>query len=263
MKRKISLLFLCIGLLGSPALAITQLPVPGEIFQVNGRNAFLMSAENPADGNPWVWYAPTLNNLPNALLKFFCQRLLEQGIAVAGYDLGEVRGSPESSLRFTDFYHAMVEKGYAKKPVLLGQSRGGLMMLCWGFRNPEKVQAIAGIYPVCNLLDWPLLRSKAATLNDYGISEDELVKRVDTFNPPANLTALARHQVPVFLVHGDSDLPVPCSNNSAMLEKAYKEVGGNITLKIISGQGHNGVPEFFQNEDLLTFLIEEARNQPE
>ena len=152
----------------------------------------------------------------------------------------------------------MVERGYSKKPVLLGQSRGGLMMLCWAFRNPDKVQAFAGIYPVCNLADWPVRNSMPAVLKDYGLSEAAFMEQMDGFNPLKNLAELAAKGVPMFTVHGDSDKKVPCSENSARLKEAYGKEGGTIEVKVIPGQWHNGAPEFFKDQDLLDFLITQA-----
>ena len=36
----------------------------------------------------------------------YYESFLEAGIAIAGYDLGEVRGSPTSTKKFTAFYEA-------------------------------------------------------------------------------------------------------------------------------------------------------------
>lgn len=255
MKRNSILLSILLVTFGATACShFTDLPSPAETFHVDGKQAFVMKPEKPLDGNPWVWYAPTLKNLPNAMHTFYVKRWLGQGIAIAGYDLGEVRGAPKSSQQFSKFYDAMVEKGYSTKPVLLGQSRGGLMMLCWAFRNPGKVQAVAGIYPVCNVADWPLRAAKNATLADYGMSEEALLKQMSTFNPANQLAELAKNRVPIFIVHGDSDKVVPYNENSKLIKEAYEKLGGDIELKLIPGQGHNGAPEFFQNHDVLEFV---------
>ena len=206
-----------LGLLSIPAFAISKLPLPAELFEVNARGAFVMTPEQPAAGNPWVWYAPTLRNYPHGSQQFYFEQLLAQGIAIAGYDLGEVRGAPESSAKFTGFYDAMVAKGYSTTPVLLGQSRGGLMLLCWAFRNPGKVGAFAGIYPVCNIASWPLQNSKRSVLADYGLPEEAILKQLGTFNPAGNLAGLANAGVPIFLIHGDSDSVVPYRDNSAFI----------------------------------------------
>lgn len=241
------------------AWAVTKLPFPAEVFEVNGRQAFVMTSEQQAEGAPWVWYAPTLENLPDGSHAFYFEPLLKQGVAVAGYDLGEVRGAPKSSQQFSEFYDAMVEKGYSTKPVLLGQSRGGLMMLCWAFRNPDKVQAFAGIYPVCSLTSWPLRHTKAAVLADYGISEAGLLNQLEVFNPHKNLGGLAKNGVPLFIVHGDSDKAVPYSENGALIQEAYEKAGGAIEVKIIPGEGHNMSPKFFKSPDLLEFLLSQTQ----
>jgi len=221
-----------------------------------------MKPEKPVEGNPWVWYAPTLKNLPNGMLKFYAEHWLHRGIAVAGCDLGEVGGAPKSSQQFTDFYDVMVGKGYSKKPVLLGQSRGGLMMFCWAFRNPGKLKAIAGIYPVCNLADWPMRAMKQATLDDYEMSEDAFLKQLGAFNPPNNLTALAKNQVPIFIVHGDSDKIVPYDHNGKLIKEAYEKAGGEIEVKVVPDQGHNGAPQFFKDQDLLEFVSAQCTEKP-
>ncbi len=245
-------------LIANSAAGIRRLPHPAEFFEVNGHTAYLMKADAPADGGPWVWYAPTLNNYPHGSQKFYFEQFLTNGIAVAGCDLGEVRGAPGSSAKFNAFYDAMVAKGYSKKPILMGQSRGGLMMLCWAFRNPDKVGAFVGIYPVCNLASWPMRHSKGSVLADYGLSEEDLLKRIDTFNPPENVAVLARKRVPMFIIHGDSDKVVPYNENSQLIKDAYEKAGGDITVKIVPGKGHAEIPEFFTDQDLIKFVREQS-----
>lgn len=242
-----------------PAFAIQRLSSEAEIFKVNQRDAFLMKASKPATGKPWLWYAPTLQGNPHKSQKFYFDAILSQGISIAGYDLGECRGSAQSSAEFTKFYHSMVSKGYSKKPILLGQSRGGLMLLCWGFRNPEKVKAFVGIYPVCNLMSWPMKYGKNAVLKDYQLSEQDLLNRLHEFNPAHNLKALAKQQVPMFILHGDSDKWVPYDTNTAHVEREYKKLNGNIKVKIVPGKGHAEIPEFFQDKDLLGFILSQGK----
>lgn len=65
-----------------------DLPLPGEVFDVDGRIAFVILAalENryPNRPTPWVWYAPTLPNLPEARERWMFARFLAAGIAVGG-----------------------------------------------------------------------------------------------------------------------------------------------------------------------------------
>src|SRR3954454_15630538 len=126
----------CTTLLASPAVAQEDPPKTAEIFEIDGHKAFVHAAPRPAEGRPWLWYAPTLNGVSIVQRKFYFESLMHSGISIAGFDLGEVRGAPASTAKFTLFYEEMVRRGWSPKPILLGQSRGGLMMLAWGTRNP-------------------------------------------------------------------------------------------------------------------------------
>ncbi len=145
---RIRILPLLCPLIALPLSAQAEFPRTAEKFEVAGQNAFLYAAPKPADGKPWLWYAPTLKGLSLSVRKMYFEALMDAGIGLAGFDLGEVRGSPESTAKFHRFYEAMVKRGYSHKPILLGQSRGGIMTLAWAFRHPDKVRAWIGIYPV-------------------------------------------------------------------------------------------------------------------
>ncbi len=240
-------------------LAVEQLPFAGEVFTVEGKPAFIIEPEERAVGNPWVWYAPTLQNLPNQGHAFYIKQFLDNGIAVAGYHQGEVRGGPVSSERFSAFYREVGKRGYSDKPILLGQSRGGLMMLCWAFRNPDKVGAFVGIYPVCNLASWPLRQMKQATLDDYQMTEAEILANLTKLNPPENLQPMAKLKVPFFLLYGDNDIVVPHNENSLLIENAYTMLGGHVEVKVVPGAGHSGGDFYFKEQALADFVLKVAK----
>jgi Prolyl oligopeptidase family len=246
---------LCATLLALPIVA-QDLPRPAaETFEIDGHKAFVYAAPKPAPGRPWLWYAPTLNGVSIIQRKLYFESFMNAGIGIAGFDLGEVRGAPASSAKFSLFYDEMVRRGWAPKPILLGQSRGGLMMLAWAVRNPEKVRAFVGIYPVCNLASWPLKNSKAATLADFAMPEAELLANLRQLNPVDNLQGLLTNKVPMFVVHGDSDVVVPFDDNTRLLKERYKAGGGSITVKIIPGEGHKVSPSFFECQELVDFVL--------
>lgn len=231
-------------------------PIDKVPFAVEGREAFIIAASQPAAGKPWLWYAPTLGaDLPGPGHHWYFERFLQAGISVAGIDLGEVRGAPESTATLNVFHGEMVRRGYSSKPVLLGQSRGGLMMLGFAMRHPDKLSAFAGIYPVCNLTSWPLKKSKPAVLADYRLSESEFIDRLGYYNPVDNLARLAATRVPMFIVHGDSDVVVPLDENSGLLQERYQSLGGPISIKVIPGEGHKVSPSFFECQELVDFVL--------
>jgi alpha-beta hydrolase superfamily lysophospholipase len=207
-----------------------------------------------------VWYAPTLPAHPDPSHSWYIDKLLEKGISFAGCDQGEVRGSPKSVDRFTKFYKEMVDRGYSKQPVLLGQSRGGLMMLSWAVLNPIKVKAFAGIYPVLNLRSWPITRNLITTLADFEIDQDTFLKTVDLHNPIHQLEALARAKVPLYMVHGDSDRIVPLEENTQIVINRYTKLGGEAEVKVVPGKGHQVVDDFFKSKELIEFIIQQSTN---
>jgi len=257
-RNKRESLFALAWLLALPLFAQEPLPKTADTFDVSGHTAFVYAAPKPADGKPWVWYAPTLKGVSLVQRKLYFESILQAGISIAGYDLGEVRGAPGSMAKFTLFYDAMVNRGWSPKPILLGQSRGGLMMLAWATRNPEKLRAFVGIYPVFNLASWPLKNSKASTLADYGLTEAELVARLGEFNPIDHLDGLITNRVPFFVVHGDSDVVVPYQDNTELLKERYETAGGSISVKVIPGEGHKVTPSFFECQELVEFVLKQV-----
>jgi predicted esterase len=240
-------------------IAQEVLPKTAEVFEIDRHKAFLYAAPKPAAGKPWLWYAPTLGGVSLFGRKMYFEAFMKAGISIAGYDLGEVRGSPASTAKFTLFYDEMVKRGYSTKPILLGQSRGGMMTLAWAFRNPEKVRAWVGIYPVCNLASWPLKNSKAQTLADFAMTEEELVAKLSEFNPVDHLKGLIENKVPMFVVHGDSDVVVPYEVNTGLLKERYAAGGGQISVKVIPGEGHKVGPSFFECLELVDFVLANSK----
>ncbi|MDF1812582.1 MAG: prolyl oligopeptidase family serine peptidase, partial [Verrucomicrobiales bacterium] len=234
-----------------------QVLFQAEVFDIDGSRAFLMKPENPAPGNPWVFYAPTLKSSPDKAESWMHQSFLKAGIAVAGVDVGEAYGSPLALPKFDRLYNEMVEQNYSKKPVLLGRSRGGLWVSSWAVKNPDKVAAIAGIYPVYDVTAYPGLKRAAPA---YDMTADELAAKLAEVNPIENAEILAKESIPVFIIHGVEDKVVPINKNSARLEKIYQENGAGdlIELQKIEGQGHNYWPGFFLSQDLVDFVEQHA-----
>ena len=231
-----------------------KLPLAGEEFSVQGHAAFVISPRtNPTRQSvPWVWYAPTLPDLPSAAERWMFERFRESGIAIAGIDVGESYGSPAGCDLYSAFFDEMThQRGFAAKPVLLGRSRGGLMTLSWAADHPNNVAGFAGIYPVTNLASYPGL-AKAAPA--YRLTELELAECLADYNPIDRLAGLARARVPMFSIHGDSDKLVPLESNSGELQRRYSALGGTMQLIVPPGQGHNMWSGFFQCEELVEFV---------
>jgi pimeloyl-ACP methyl ester carboxylesterase len=227
-------------------------------FALGESNCFVLEANTTGEAKPWVWYAPTLPKHPDKSHTWYVERLLAKGISLAGCDQGEVRGSPKSVEVFTKFYQEMCRRGYSKKPVLLGQSRGGLMMFSWAVRNPKRVGGFAGIYPVLNLRSWPMKRNLEPTLADFGMDQDAFSHVIEQHNPINHLAGLAKAKVPMCIVHGDSDLVVPLKENSAIVADRYRKLGGDAKIEVVPGKGHQVVDGFFKSTELIEFMIKRS-----
>jgi pimeloyl-ACP methyl ester carboxylesterase len=233
------------------------LPLDGEVFEVSGRTAFVITAKaDPlAAAKPWVWYAPTLPNLPGSEERWMFEKFRAAGVAIGGIDAGESYGSPAGNKLFDALHAAMTARGYSQKPVLLGRSRGGLMTLSWAAANPDKVGGFAGIYPVCDLASYP---GVAKASGAFEMKAEELQTKLKEFNPIDRLTGLAKAKVPLFAIHGDVDKVVPLEANSGRMKEQYSALGGTMTLIVPPRQGHNMWPGFFRCPELVEFVIAHA-----
>jgi predicted esterase len=117
------------------------------------------------------------------------------------------------------------------------------------------VACIAGIYPVCNLCSYPGLEKACGA---YGLTADQLGAKLVEHNPIDRLSPLAEAHVPIFHIHGDIDTLVPLLQNSAELARRYQKMGGEISLKVIQGQGHNMWTGWFESQELVDFVISHA-----
>jgi pimeloyl-ACP methyl ester carboxylesterase len=235
-------------------------------FSVSGAvGGFVIKPNRPDAENlrPWVWYAPTfvkatprIGKYPNASLAWLFTRLLDKGVWIGGVDVGESYGNFRGRKEYTRFYKYVRKRfGLSQRPCLLAQSRGGLMLYNWAAENSRDVACIAGIYPVTNVDSWPGLGSQELQ-QAYGMSEAQLEKNKARINPVDRLSALARHNVPILHLHGDADKVVSLQQNTIELVSRYQALGGKADVEVIRGKGHEEVPEFFQSERLLDFLLE-------
>jgi len=228
---------------------------PKKPFKVGDNAAFVILPKVVDEKRPvpWVWYAPTFSNLPEARENWMFEKFLAAGIAIAGVDVGESYGSPKGGEVYSALYKELVDnRNFAKKPVLLARSRGGLMLYNWAAENPERVAGIAGIYPVCDLRSYPGLDKACGA---YGLKRAELEEQLDQHNPVARLAPLASAGVPIFHIHGDVDTVVPLKDNSEEVARRYEKLGGKMELKVAKGQGHNLWEGFFQCQELVDFVL--------
>ncbi len=243
-----------------------ELILPGEVFSVAGKTAFLLTPANqPADSGlaaagpkPWILYSPTLPCCPDKAEEWMHEQFTRAGIAVAGIDTGESYGSPEAVKAAESLHAEMVRRGYATRPAVLGRSRGGLWASSWAIAHPELTAGVGGIYPV---YDWRTYPGVEAAAVAYGLTPAELTAQAATLCPIERIDVAAQAKVPFCIIHGDDDTVVPLGPNSAALKQRYEAAGHGdlVTLIVAKGQGHSFWEGFFHCQELVDFLIERAR----
>lgn len=210
-------------------------------FKVDGRDGLMVLPKTAAPGKPWIWRTEFFGIDPQADIA-----LLGKGFHVAYVGVSGLFGAPVA-LDAMDKYYAHVVKTYGlnAKTVMEGFSRGGLYALNWGIRHPDRVACMYLDAPVCDFKSWPggggRVRMSGRDWRDclkaYNMTDAQA--RAYKGNPIDNLEPLAKAKIPIFCVCGDMhDWVVPIEANTLLLEKRYKELGGEVQVIREPKAGH-------------------------
>ena len=211
-------------------------------FEVGGRPVMVIAPDQAAQGKPWVWHGEFFGHKPAPDIE-----LLRRGFHVVYMRVPNLLGSPKAVNYWDQCYDALTRvHGLAKQVALVGLSRGGLYCYNWASQNPDRVTCIYGDAPVCDFKSWPGGQWKGKgsprdwnlVLKEYGFATDAEANAYEG-NPVDSLKKLAEAKVPLLHVYGDADKVVPWDENTGLIAKAYREMGGQITLIAKPGVGHH------------------------
>ena len=232
-------------------------------FALGEARCRVVQPKDVAAGRPWIWRARFWGHEPQLDVA-----LLKRGWHVAYCDVGNLFGSPRAVKRGDAFYaHLTANHQFNPRPVLEGMSRGGLIIYNWAKANPEKVTCIYGDAPVCDFKSWPAGRGQGKAsagawrgcLKAYGLTEAEAWEYRG--NPIDGLEPLAKAGVPLIHVVGDADVVVPVGENTTVLERRYKKLGGTIRVIRKPGVGHH--PHSLKDPaPLVAFILQAAARRP-
>jgi pimeloyl-ACP methyl ester carboxylesterase len=225
-------------------------------FTVAGRSCLLVVPAKPAPGGPWIWRTEFFGVEPQVDLA-----LLAAGWHVAYMDAKDMYGAPAAMALFGAFYaHIVANYELSPRVVLEGFSRGGLYAFNFAVAHPNRVAALYLDAPVLDIRSWPgrTRDSKewAECLAIYGLTE----QTVGGFkgNPLDHIDGVARAGVPIIAVCGDADTLVPFGQNTAVLEKRYRELGGTIQVILKPGGDHH--PHSLKDPaPIVNFLTTQAK----
>ncbi|MDR3234068.1 MAG: prolyl oligopeptidase family serine peptidase [Planctomycetaceae bacterium] len=210
-------------------------------FEVGGRPCRTVVPKHAAEGNPWAWRAVFWGGEPQTEIA-----LLKHGFHLAFIQCSDLLASPKNIEERNAFYKELTEKyGLAKKPVLIGMSRGGLCALRWAIANPDNVACLYLDAPVCDFKSWPGGKGKGKyspddwknVLQTYNLTEEEAL----TFksNPVDAFAPLAERKVPIISVCGDIDEVVPFDENTKILAERYKNAAAPFEVILKPNNKHH------------------------
>lgn len=231
------------------------------IFTVDGCTAWVVEPRVAAPGRPWTWCM----EFPDAFTdRTGVPQLLERGFHHVYIKVGNTFGSPAALRHFDVFYRTLMERGFATKAVLIGISRGGLYAYNWAALNPDKVAVIYGDAPVGDFKSWPGGKGSGkgspkdwtALLQHYGFRTEAEALAYGN-NPIDTLAPLARAKIPLLHVVGDADDVVPFEENTAVIERRYRELGGHMIVIHKRDVGHH--PHGLDDPaPVVSFILEHA-----
>ena len=263
---------LLVAISALPALAAEHPSWPGEKvdawhgfqrhnFTVDGCQAWVVEPKQAAPGNPWTWCM----EFPDAFTeRTGVPQLLAKGFYHVHIRVGNTHGCPAALKHFDAFYKAFTAQGLARRGTLIGISRGGLYAYNWAARNPDKVVCIYGDAPVCDFKSWPGGKGQgkgsksdwAALIKNYGFS-DEAEALAYKSNPVDEIAPLAKAGIALVHVVGDADDVVPVAENTAIVERRCKELGGTMVVIHKPGVGHH--PHGLDDpQPLVSFILEQT-----
>jgi len=212
-------------------------------FTVQGRKAWVVEPKAALPGNPWSWCMM----FPDAFTaRCAAPQLLAAGFHHAFLDVGNTFGSPDAVAALAAFHAELVGHGLARRPALIGISRGSLYAHRFAAEHPELVSVIYGDGGVCDFKSWPggkgtgkgSPKDWAACLAAYRFP-DEAAAVAYRGNPVDALEPLAKARVALIHVVGDADDVVPPAENGVVVAERYRGLGGTVELIHKPGCGHH------------------------
>lgn len=235
MKYIFRLLLVCgLFLIGKDAIAQSTnfYGYDCDSFLFKDRDAKIVKPKQVAKGKPWVWRARFWGHEPQLDIA-----LLERGFHVVYCDVAELFGNNEAISIWNDFYAHLQTKGFAKKAVLEGMSRGGVYIYNWAATNPNKVACVYADNPVLDLKSWPGGKGKGpgskkewnTFLKNYGYQSDK--QALDFKGSPIDqIDKIVKGKYPMLHVCGDLDEVVPMDENTLPFAEKIKAAGGDIRI---------------------------------
>lgn len=167
----------------------------------------VIEPNNPAPGKPWVFRAAFVTR----------EAIVDQALLAKGFYIvtGPVPYNFDGPLlaHWNIVYQYLTANGFSRKPVMEGAGAAAGEAYAWAIENPDKIACIYGENPILHsnvMLKTPILD---------------------------NLAPLAKAGVPV--LHFCGSLDPGFKDNTGVMERRYKKLGGQITVIMGKDEGHD------------------------
>jgi hypothetical protein len=175
---------------------------PSGTFKTAGMAIIVPNKSAP--GKPWVFRANAIDR--NATVDL---ALLAKGFHIVTPPLTAQSGMVKK--QWDETYKMLVDNGFSKKPAVEGTGANAGEVYAWAIANPDQVSCIYARNPSLHSLM--------------------------TEAPPIdNLAPLAKAGIPI--LHDCGSLDPWLNDQTRVVEKRYRELGGQITVLVREGEGH-------------------------
>lgn len=225
-------------------------------FEVEGRAGLVVKPKEATPGRPWIWRTEFFGHEPQGDLA-----LLARGWHVAYLNASNLYGAPKAIAWFEAFHaHVTKEYGLAQRVVMEGFSRGGLYAFNFAVAHPSWIAALYLDAPVLDIRSWPGKKPASKEWREclavYGLTAETAAGFKG--GPLDNIAVVAKAGVPILSICGGADSTVPMAENTSVLEKRYRELGGTIEVIVKEGGEHH--PHSLKDPTpIVEFLMKHAR----
>ncbi len=190
-------------------------------FVFEDKHAVLICPNQATEERKWLFKTEYFDAFPE-----FEIQMVTKGYYLAHVDNTTRWCLSEDTERQARFAAFLTEKyGLARKCMPVGMSCGGMQAVYLAAKYPELIAAMYLDAPVLNLLSCPCAVGDATDIMYEEFVHATGWTRSDMINyrkhPIDYVDCLIEHQIPVFLVSGDSDGMVPYHENGKYLAEKY------------------------------------------
>ena len=226
-------------------------------FKFEERDAIIVFPEKANESRNWLFKTEYFGAFPN-----FEIEMLKRGWHLA-FVTNKTRWCLDEDLdlkaRFAEFLRE--KYGLYGKCVPIGMSCGGMFAVKFAARHPKLVSALYIDAPVMNLLSCPadMGIGKSNMLAEFQNATKMTLSELIVYreHPIDKMHILLENNLPVIMVYGDSDEIVPYCENGAVLEKYYRETGGELVCIGKEGCGHH--PHGLEDPTPIIEFVEKHR----